>query len=233
MPTFRVGGKVFAHYAVNHHGDGRVALWLNAPPGAQAQFVEVDAEVYFVPPYTGAKGWLGVNVDKNLNWDEVQYQVAEAYLHTSRRTDLVEEVLSISEPPNAPVDPVEFDAFNDPENAELLEVIRAMCMELPEVTEGRQFGSPAFKAGKKTFATVHVLEVGVSMEVWVGLDQQSALLPDPRFVIPRYIGHNGWIRFALIGEDAQSVARTLILASYKHFALKRMLSALDAIARDG
>ena len=34
-PNFRVRGKTFAMYAVNHHGDGRVALWLSSPPGAQ------------------------------------------------------------------------------------------------------------------------------------------------------------------------------------------------------
>ncbi len=34
-PTFRVAGKQFASYTVNFHGDGRVALWLQAPPGAQ------------------------------------------------------------------------------------------------------------------------------------------------------------------------------------------------------
>jgi hypothetical protein len=34
-PNFRVRGKTFAMYTVNHHGDGRVSLWLNSPPGAQ------------------------------------------------------------------------------------------------------------------------------------------------------------------------------------------------------
>lgn len=37
MRNYRVrGGKVFATYAVNHHGDGRIALWLNAPEGPMA-----------------------------------------------------------------------------------------------------------------------------------------------------------------------------------------------------
>ena len=39
-PNFRVRkGKIFATYVVNHHGDGRIALWLNAPDGAQAHYV--------------------------------------------------------------------------------------------------------------------------------------------------------------------------------------------------
>lgn len=43
--------------ANNHHGDGRVAIWLPAPPGVQAGLV---AAAYFRPPYVGGKGWLGI-----------------------------------------------------------------------------------------------------------------------------------------------------------------------------
>ena len=34
MSNFRVCGKTFVTYAINVHGDGRVALWLEAPPGS-------------------------------------------------------------------------------------------------------------------------------------------------------------------------------------------------------
>jgi hypothetical protein len=65
-PTFRVRGKVVAAYTMNHHGDGRVALTLIAPPGAQAVFTRTRPEAYFVPPYVGPRGWLGVELDKGL-----------------------------------------------------------------------------------------------------------------------------------------------------------------------
>lgn len=35
MPDFRVNGKTFASYVVNHHGDGRIALHLNAPAASR------------------------------------------------------------------------------------------------------------------------------------------------------------------------------------------------------
>ena len=35
-PDFRVAGKNFATYVINHHGDGHLALWLRSPPGAQS-----------------------------------------------------------------------------------------------------------------------------------------------------------------------------------------------------
>ncbi|HKE95898.1 MAG TPA: MmcQ/YjbR family DNA-binding protein, partial [Povalibacter sp.] len=63
-PNFRVRGKTFAAYCVNHHGDGRVALWLNAPEGAQALYTREEPKHFFVPPYVGPRGWLGVNLDK-------------------------------------------------------------------------------------------------------------------------------------------------------------------------
>lgn len=70
MPTFRVRGKLFAHFADNHHGDGRVALWLKAEPGARELLVEAAPERFFVPPYVGPRGWLGLRVDGEADWEE-------------------------------------------------------------------------------------------------------------------------------------------------------------------
>ena len=55
-PDFRVRGKTFATYVVNHHGDGRVALWLNAPAGAQELYTKEEPKHFFVPPYVGPRG---------------------------------------------------------------------------------------------------------------------------------------------------------------------------------
>ena len=54
-PDFRVQGKPFASYCINHHGDGRVALWLRSPPGSQDLYTEMEPEYYFVPPYVGPR----------------------------------------------------------------------------------------------------------------------------------------------------------------------------------
>src|SRR6202041_2710015 len=78
-PNFRVRGKTFATYAVNHHGDGRVALWLNALPGSQETHVRNEPEHFFVPPYVGPRGWLGVVVDRGVAWQRIAALVREAY----------------------------------------------------------------------------------------------------------------------------------------------------------
>ena len=66
-PYFRVANKTLGIYQINHHGDGRVALWLQSPDGAQAFYVAEDPNHYFVPPYVGPSGWLGVNLDTGLD----------------------------------------------------------------------------------------------------------------------------------------------------------------------
>src|SRR4029079_18604701 len=66
-PTFRAGaaGKIFAMFAENHHGDGRVALWLFSRHDSQQLLVESDPERFFIPPYVGKGGWIGVHVDRS------------------------------------------------------------------------------------------------------------------------------------------------------------------------
>jgi hypothetical protein len=45
-PGYAVRGKFFAYYTVNHHGDGRVALLVNAPAGVQAACVKAEPRHY-------------------------------------------------------------------------------------------------------------------------------------------------------------------------------------------
>ena len=77
--NFRVRGKTFATYVVNHHGDGRVALWLNSPPGAQTHHVQSAPKHFFIPPYVGPRGWLGVQLDKGLSWQRIALLTRQAY----------------------------------------------------------------------------------------------------------------------------------------------------------
>lgn len=79
-PTFRVKKKLFAMYAAagNHHGAGREALWCNAPLGVQEMLVRSAPDVYFVPPYVGPKGWIGIVLDQVSDAD-LEAQVVQSY----------------------------------------------------------------------------------------------------------------------------------------------------------
>ena len=79
-PSFFVRGKsCFLMLLDDHHGDGRLAIWCAAPPGDQALLVDADPEKFFVPPYVGRRGWLGVRLDRGLDRDELAGIVEDAY----------------------------------------------------------------------------------------------------------------------------------------------------------
>ena len=78
-PTWFVRDKkVFVTYA-DHHHDDRLGFWCAAPPGAQQARTAAEPERYFVPPYVGGRGWLGVYLDVPVDWNEVADVVTEAY----------------------------------------------------------------------------------------------------------------------------------------------------------
>jgi hypothetical protein len=81
-PTFRVREKIFA---MVKSGDGRTSLWCKAPPGAQDVLVGAAPDRFFVPPYVGHRGWIGVRLDDAdaPDWDEVAGLVAESYRMTA------------------------------------------------------------------------------------------------------------------------------------------------------
>ena len=90
-PTFFVRDKrPFVMVLTDHHGDGRFALWCAAPAGMQQILVESDPDRFFVPPYVGHRGWLGVQLDGTLDWDELAGITEDAYAEVAPAR-LVEE----------------------------------------------------------------------------------------------------------------------------------------------
>ena len=78
-PTWWGGKRTFATFTVNHHGDGRVAVWCKLPPGAQEHLVESDPVVFFRPPYVGPSGWVGIRLDVAVDWQQVAGLLEEGY----------------------------------------------------------------------------------------------------------------------------------------------------------
>ena len=89
-PAFFVGKKQFLHYWNNHHDDGWHALWAAAPAGAQEMLVAAEPELFFVPPYVGYRGWIGLNLDRATE-DEITDVVENAW-RTIAPARLVERV---------------------------------------------------------------------------------------------------------------------------------------------
>lgn len=81
-PTFFVAGKVFVMFANNHHGDGRIAVWLPVRDGMQQGIIDAAPQVFFKSPYVGTRGWVGIVLNQigdaelkshiGLAWDLVR-----------------------------------------------------------------------------------------------------------------------------------------------------------------
>lgn len=73
-PGFFVeGGKFFAYFSQNHHGDGITALLVKASGvEEQSQLIENDPELYFRPAYFGPSGWIGIRLDVGaVDWAHI------------------------------------------------------------------------------------------------------------------------------------------------------------------
>jgi len=77
-PTFFVKKRVFVMFANNHHNDGHVAVWVPVPPGQQADICSSDARTYFIPPYVGKSGWIGIEL-RQISDETLTYHIATAW----------------------------------------------------------------------------------------------------------------------------------------------------------
>jgi len=84
-PTWRVRDRLFAQLDDHHHGADRLAVWLPAPLGAQELLVKADPARFFVPPYVGVRGWIGVRIDRRPDWGAVAELVRDAYRRVAPR----------------------------------------------------------------------------------------------------------------------------------------------------
>lgn len=74
-------GRAVRQFAMtwdHHHGD-RNAVLFAAPPGVQQELTR-DGEHYFVPPFVGRRGWVGVYLDvPGVDWDRVGLHLTDAH----------------------------------------------------------------------------------------------------------------------------------------------------------
>lgn len=102
-PTFRVGDKIFAMHKI---GDGRSSVWCKAEPGAQEMLVGAAPERFFVPPYVGHRGWIGIRLDGHVDWAEVAHLISGSHAAIApRRLVTGQSKSDPTPPPRAPRSP--------------------------------------------------------------------------------------------------------------------------------
>jgi predicted DNA-binding protein (MmcQ/YjbR family) len=185
--------------------------------------------VYFVPPYVGPRGWLGIELNQGLSWETVAAHVRDAY-EMAAPPELVKAIQEVSiKPPTRGFHADEIDPFKKKHVQRFLKKLAAICTALPETQAATQFGAPVWKAGKKTFVSTHYYTGRLKLSLWVGGKQQARLAQDDRYSISPYTGHNGWMDLDVEDHQDWQEIRQLVLDSYRHFALKRMLDALGEV----
>lgn len=83
IATWRIRARIFCMWSVTD--DAEAALWCKAPPGIQEMLVEAAPERFYVPPYVGHKGWIGVVLDASVDWNETAALVRRSWRMTAPR----------------------------------------------------------------------------------------------------------------------------------------------------
>ena len=80
-PGFHVeGGKFFAYFTENHHGDGITALLLKVSGvDEQAMLIEMDPVRFFRPKYFGPAGWVGIVLTGGPDWERIEAMMTAAW----------------------------------------------------------------------------------------------------------------------------------------------------------
>ena len=69
---FKVRGKAFAYYQVDHHGDGRITFAVRMTMEAQQAFVSTEPDRASISPYVGRYGWVDIDLEaRPVDWDEI------------------------------------------------------------------------------------------------------------------------------------------------------------------
>ena len=66
--------------------EGRLCLWAAAPQELQEALISGAPERFFVPPYVGHRGWVGLRLDlPDVDWDEVAGVIEDAHAYVLDR----------------------------------------------------------------------------------------------------------------------------------------------------
>lgn len=78
-PAFFAGRQFVMLWSRGHHDADFAHMWCAAPPGAQQELTATEPDRFFRPPYVGGRGWIGVRLDGDLDWDEIASICEDAF----------------------------------------------------------------------------------------------------------------------------------------------------------
>lgn len=80
-PGFHIeGGKFFAYFSHDHHGEGTAVLVKTTGLEEQAMLIEAEPEVYFRPRYLGPSGWVGIRMEgSDTDWTRIENRLEQSW----------------------------------------------------------------------------------------------------------------------------------------------------------
>jgi predicted DNA-binding protein (MmcQ/YjbR family) len=106
----------------------------------------------------------------------------------------------------------------------LLEKLRRFCLALPGTTETPTWGHPNWRVDDKIFAAYGLYQSRPSLGTKQTLDDQLALIADPRFFVSPYVGKHGWTSVWLDQPVECGRLEELLVRSYRLIATKERLA---------
>ncbi len=240
-PTWRAGekGKMFAQPT-----DQARALTVPSDAMEQALLIDAEPEVFFVPPYSGAGGWVGIRLDVDTDWEQVAELLVGAYRRVAAprlaaaTASVDSRALARHALATAAIDE-HAEAATARLNAiaaEAYDGLSRICLPLAGV-EARPGHHSSFAVAGKTFVSLlnnHHGDGMVSVEAKVPPGGQEILIStDPeRFFLPPYSARNGWIgvRVDLPHVDWDEIA-ALVMESYRLIAPRKLLREVKPAPR--
>lgn len=234
-PSFHVRGKMFLTFVDNHHEDGRLAVWCKSTLDDQRRLVASNPARFFVPPYVGVKGWIGVIVAPDLaDWIELSILVEHGWAAVAPPRVLREGQMLAGKPPPPASPRVTTDAAVA---REALERLTAVCLALPEAKCERESRHATYRVKKKVFAYFldnhHGDGIVAACVKGDKREHARAIAAEPkRFFLPAYIGARGYlgIRLDTRRVDWKGVADR-VAAAYRSVAPKKLVEKANAPTR--
>jgi hypothetical protein len=113
-----------------------------------------------------------------------------------------------------------------------VDLLRKLCLALPEVTERSSHGEPTwFVRDKKTFVMCANHHHDDRLAFWCAAPpgaQEAMVAEEPdRFFRPPYVGHRGWLGVWLdVPVDWDEIAE-IVAEAYRMIAPKKLIAQLD------
>ncbi|MGA3121006.1 MAG: MmcQ/YjbR family DNA-binding protein [Polyangiaceae bacterium] len=227
-PSFHVRGKMFLTFVDDHHGDGRIAVWCKATLDDQRRLVAGNPARFFVPPYVGVKGWVGVKVDEAAaDWIELAILVEDAWRSVAPPRVVRGEPVSSASPCGAAPARIQTDAKVA---QRAFKRLSAICLALPEAVCEREGRHATFRVRGKVFA--YFLDNhhgdGAIAACLKGDKRENARLVAQdlkHFYSPAYVGARGYLGVRLDAGDVDWKAIVMrVRAGYRSVAPKRLMA---------